>query len=234
MIQNRYFNSFFLTLAIFCFLIFATFILINKEAKAITIQKTDKISFKIVSPKPIIPPKIPIEEAYKEPIKEIEPIIEKPIEKIVEKKTTKPKKEKPKDIAKTSSPKEQKPQEIPLKEPLEISKNEDFIVVEEPINQVITIDIEAIKSDFLQTIKHKINQNKVYPKRAVSRRIQGEVDVKFKLSQNGTVFDINIEGHNIFKSSIEDALYKSFPINIPKELDVFPMVISFTIAFHLR
>ncbi|MDY0322359.1 MAG: TonB family protein [Arcobacteraceae bacterium] len=220
MITSRYFNSFFITFFLFSTLFFGIFLIFkNQETFAKNISNTpQKISFTIISQKP-------------QPVVE-QKVVEKPIEKVVEKPIAQPKPiaQKPKQIEPVATKQTQA-------EPTPTAKEEVKQVVpaiEQQIAVATQIDTNAIKEEFLKTIKININKNKVYPKRAVSRGIEGMVDVNFKLLSNGTISDINISGHNVFTSSIEDALAKSFPVSIPKELNMFPMVINFQIAFNLK
>ncbi|MCK9336753.1 MAG: energy transducer TonB [Arcobacteraceae bacterium] len=221
MTTSRYYNSFFITLFLFSSLIFGIFLLFqNKTIYAQNISKNEqKISFTIISQKPQ-----PIEQKIvEEQVKKIEPIIPpKPIAK-------KPLKQ---EIVKEK----QTQQEI-IKEVTPITNTDTKpteTIIEKQISQAPQIDTNAIKEEFLKNIKIKIDKNKVYPPRAISRGIQGIIDVSFTLLSSGDISNINLQGHNIFKASIEDALQKSFPVTIPHELDVFPMVINLKIAFNLR
>ncbi|GEM_PF-2691176 len=222
MITSRYFNSFFITFFLFSTLFFGIFLIFKNQAvfaKNIS-QAPQKISFTIVSQKP--QPKLE------------QKVVEKPIEKVIEQPIIKPKPipTKTKPIEKQ----EPTPTQQTITEQTPVAKEEvkQVPVIEQQVAQASKVDTNAIKEEFLKNIKININKNKVYPQRAVSRGIEGIVDVNFKLSANGTISDIMIEGHNIFKSSIEDALSKSFPVSIPKELNMFPMVINFQIAFNLK
>lgn len=218
MITSRYFNSFFITFFLFSTLFFGIFLIFkNQETFAKNIsQAPQKISFTIISQKP-------------QPVVE-QKVVEKPIEKVVEKPILEPKPiaQKPKPIT--------QPTQTPIEQTVTAKEEVKQVVpaIEQQIAVATQIDTNAIKEEFLKTIKININKNKVYPKRAISRGIEGMVDVNFKLLSNGTISDINISGHNVFTSSIEDALAKSFPVSIPKELNVFPMVINFQIAFNLK
>ncbi len=214
MITSRYFNSFFITFFLFSTLFFGIFLIFkNQETFAKNIsQAPQKISFTIISQKP-------------QPVVE-QKVVEKPIEKVVEK----PIAQKPKQIEPVATKQTQaEPTPTAIEEVKQVVP-----VIEQQIAVATQIDTNAIKEEFLKGIKININKNKVYPKRAISRGIEGMVDVNFKLLSNGTISDINISGHNVFTSSIEDALAKSFPVSIPKELNVFPMVINFQIAFNLK
>jgi protein TonB len=188
----------------------------NQDILAKNISQTpQKISFTIVSQKP--QPKLE------------QKVVEKPIEKVIEQPIIKPK-----PIPTKTKPIE-KQEPTPIQQtPVVKEEVKQVPVIEQQVAQASKVDTNAIKEEFLKNIKININKNKVYPQRAVSRGIEGIVDVNFKLSANGTISDIIIEGHNIFKSSIEDALSKSFPVSIPKELNMFPMVINFQIAFNLK
>lgn len=223
MTTSRYYNSFFITLFLFSSLIFGVFLIFqNKAIYAQSISKNEqRISFTIVAQK-----SKPVEEkTIEKPIEKIEPIIPpKPIAK----------KPLPKEVIQETPKPIEQPQQIT--EPLQTTQDTQptQTVIEKQIAQASKIDTNAIKEEFLKNIKIQIDKNKVYPQRAISRGIQGIVDVNFTLLGNGTISNINLQGHNIFKGSIEDALHKSFPVVIPSELDVFPMVINFQIAFNLK
>jgi periplasmic protein TonB len=221
MTTTRYYNSFFITLFLFSSLIFGIFLLFqNKTIYAQNISKNEqKISFTIVSQKskPIEP------KVIQEQVKKIEPIIPpKPIAK-------KPLKQ---EIVKEKPMQQEIIKEVTPITNIDTKPTET--VIEKQISQAPQIDTNAIKEEFLKNIKIQIDKNKIYPQRAISRGIQGTVDVSFTLLSSGSISDINLQGHNIFKSSIEDALQKSFPVSIPQELDVFPMVINLKVAFNLK
>lgn len=223
MTTSRYYNSFFITLFLFSSLIFGLFLIFqNKTIYAQNISKNEqKISFTIVSQK-----SKPMEQKVVEkPIEKIEPILppkpvaKQPLKQEIIKETPKPIQQ---EVVEEYTPM--------IKEDTKPTQT----VIEKQVSQASQININAIKEEFLKNIKIQIDKNKVYPQRAISRGIQGTVDVNFTLLANGNISNINLHGHNIFKNSIEDALLKSFPVIIPQELDVFPMVINLQVAFNLR
>jgi len=95
----------------------------------------------------------------------------------------------------------------------------------------------AAKKAFLNNLRAKIIANKEYPKIALRRHIQGSVKVRFDLTTNGGVSNIRfLEGKTILQKGVRKAILRSFPLNVPFELqNELPMYnISVTVNFNIR
>jgi len=92
-------------------------------------------------------------------------------------------------------------------------------VVTPKVQPQIKVDKSAKKREFLSQVRGKIIANKRYPKMALRRHIQGAVKVKFDITSNGSVSNIQfINGKTILQKSVRKAIEKSFPINISNSL----------------
>ncbi len=98
------------------------------------------------------------------------------------------------------------------------------------------VDIGESKRMFLSKIRSQIISNKRYPKKARRRHIEGSVKVRFDINEYGEVNNIRfINGKRIFQKSIRKTLERTFPVNIPSELQgELPISnISVTLNFNL-
>ncbi len=237
---------------------------IKKVHSVVTPKVTQRITFRIqkeVKPKPIVKPKPkpkPIVKPKPKPKKKEKPKpklkpkpVKKPIVKrkvIIKKKVIKPKpkpkiKPKPKytKIKKIIKPKP-KPIEKPIKQKIvkkpaikEQIVPPKIIQKPKPKKNINTKELKRKQALFLENMKNRINENKYYPKRAKRREIEGSVDVKFILLENGEMQNITIlNGKKIFHNSVEQAIKDSFPIQIKKDLFKFPLPITLKIVFVLE
>ena len=79
--------------------------------------------------------------------------------------------------------------------------------------------INKQKQLYFSQVKQTINKNKIYPKVAIRRSIEGSVKIKFTLTKYGELVSFNIlKGQKIFKKSIAKAIQKSFPIKPPQNI----------------
>ena len=153
------------------------------------IVKKRSIKKKIIKKRVIKPKKI-----KREVIKEVEPIIE---EVYYERRVQ------PKRVLPVIQP------PVQIKTP----------VITPKVEPQIKVDKSAKKREFLSQVRGKIIANKRYPKMALRRYIQGAVKVKFDITSNGTVSNIQfINGKTILQKSVRKAVENSFPINIPNNL----------------
>lgn len=201
--------------------------------------------------KPIIEPLPEIVEPPKpkpQPKKEIEKkrVVKKEIKKIekkiVKKEIPKPKEivEKPKEkvVKREIEPKAIPTEEVePKTEPTQIVALESKEVIEEKsivVEELSTVEIEDIKREFLFSLRETINSHKFYPRNARRRGVEGDVKAIFTILQNGEVVDIEIEyGHRLFQKAVVSAIKDSFPIDIPKELNEFPLKVDLILEFKL-
>ncbi|MDO8454736.1 MAG: energy transducer TonB [Sulfurimonas sp.] len=169
--------------------------------------------------------------------------------------TSEPKKEiKKEPIAKTEPKKIIK--EIPLTHfkatPLEEPKQEQFAKEEKTENTVskttsqnnensiekkemVNEELEEKQNSFFAGLRERINKNKSYPESARRRGVQGDIEMKFCILENGNVENIELlSGKSIFEKSAIEAIEKSFPIKVDKTLFTFPKEFKITIAYILK
>ena len=178
-----------------------------KEPIAVkTKQKKQNIKFSVIRLKKPEPKKI------------VEKILPKPKpKKIVEKILPKPK---PKKIVKKILPKP-KPKKIVEK----IPKN---TIAEDKLAK-----IKNLQNKYFAKVKSIIDKQKLYPKAARRRAIEGKVDVKFLVSPDGKLLKLDIlKGKKIFHSSVKKAIQNSFPIT-PTE-QIFKKIFTLKIAIIYR
>ena len=186
----RYFIAFTITILVYS-LFFGIYYYLNIEEKVKIIPKpsVQEVKFTIISPEP---PQKRI-EPQKEVVKKVEPKKVEPKKEVIKK--VEPKKVEPKKEV-TKAVKEQK--YIPQ---TQIKKDESKKIK------------ETLKQKYFSKIKDSINRNKIYPKRAIKRNMQGDVKVKFTISKYGELLNIDIlDGKTIFYKSVKKAIQNSFPI----------------------
>ncbi len=255
--MNRYFLSFLIAAFIYISLVFAyIYSLNNQKVIKSTVRKSDEtVRFTVIAQaKPIIKPKPKKIEKPKPKPKKIEKPKPKPKPTKIQKPKPKPKpiiKPKPKKIKKPKpKPKKiQKPKPEPKKieqaKPIEKSKK---IVPKELKTQikknksslVKKVDTQALekqsilKNEYFNKIRNTINKNKSYPKRAVRRKIQGDVKVKFTISPSGDLISYEIiDGKTIFHNSVANAIKNSFPLKTPNGVFSNNLDLSLVIKYNL-
>lgn len=235
--MTRYLKSFILVVFIYL-LLFAGFVLYLKDNSPIKkVKDTQKrVSFTIVKkvePKPIIKPK-------SKPKQKLKPIV---------KPKSKPKKKIVKHIKKKPKILEKKPISKPISKPI-ISKPQpklqakpDIIKTTQKIKpqnkEFIKEDkkelIQAQKQQYYQLIRELINQNKIYPKSARRRGVQGSVKVKFSISKYGDLLSINVlNGKKIFYKSVKKAINNTFPVLPPKGVFKDSFELELKMVYKLR
>jgi protein TonB len=152
------------------------------------------------------------------------------------------KKPKPKKVLPKKKPPKKKAKKVePVKEEKPVEKPQE--VVEEKVvqkatstdrNKITQDEIEAKKNLFYSRIKERINRNKIYPKTARRRGIQGEVTVTFFINNSGELIDVRIlDGKKVFKKSALSAIKNSFPIDVPNELKESKFEFNLVIEYRL-
>lgn len=247
---KRYCNSFFIASVFYSFLII-TLLYSFEDTYTTPIKKqysTQNVQFTLINlPKKIERPKIKQKEVVK---KELKPQPKKIVKKIKKKiiKKINPKKIAPREIIKKLKP--------PIKPMPEIDKIVTKIV-EKPIknitNKIVhnqieknnsilkekTIDIDTKqlkikKNQYYTQIKQTINKNKSYPKVAVRRGIQGNVEIQFSISKTGKLLSFKIlNGKKIFFKSIQKAVKNSFPLIPPSDLFTSSLDLKLTLQYKL-
>lgn len=104
-----------------------------------------------------------------------------------------------------------------------------------PDERILSQEELKVKQNlFLEQMRHTIDKNKVYPNSARRRAIEGEVQISFFLQEDGNVKNIELVlGKSIFKDSAIEAIAKSFPLKVEKELFDFPKKFYITLAYSL-
>jgi len=177
--------------------------------------------------------------AYQPP----EPIVEEkpePVqEEIIEKKPLpEPEKLKPLPVE-PKKPVEQKPEpkkEEPTKEDKKPQKKKVKKSVAPCAQQSIKKQhFSATERDiFLAKVRSRIDKNKIYPKIAMRRGMQGSVQVSFTILPNGNVANISVSGPRVFHESTKKAVQKAFPISVKNIPISLPKTVSFTMHYRLK
>jgi protein TonB len=163
---------------------------------------------KKINPKKIAPKKI---------VKKIEaPIKPTPkIEKIVKKTVEKP-------IKKTNN-------QIVANQ---VKKNKS--IIKEKTIQTDTKQLKIKQNQYYTQIKKTIDKNKSYPKVAVRRGIQGDVQIQFTISKTGELLSFKIlDGKKVFFKSIQEAVKNSFPLTPPKDIFTSNLDLKLTLQYKL-
>jgi protein TonB len=236
---NRYLSSFILSSTIYFTAILTLFYFLRSESceanSKIESTKVVKISLldlhkeskqELHEEKPPQIPQ-PIQEIKKEPIAKTEPkkIVKtvplphaKSIEKVASKEETKQ--------AQFSK------EENSVEQTIAKTHNDENSMEKKAIEQA---KLEERQMNFFVKLRELINQNKSYPSSARRRGVQGDIQVKFSVLEDGNVKNIElISGQAIFESSALEAIQKSFPIEVDKTLFTFPKEFKITIAYILN
>lgn len=97
-------------------------------------------------------------------------------------------------------------------------------------------DTTSEKKALLAALRTTIQNHLRYPPAARRRGMEGEVDVRFILYQDGRIDHIAVaRGETIFHNAAKSAVAASGGVSIPKTLaSSFPMDIDLTLTFHLK
>lgn len=245
--MNRYFSSFSIAVVIYISII-SVYLYLEKPINSI---HTEQIKSKQIVKFTMIEeiPEIVKKEIIKEPtaITKKKEIIEKKVEKPkkvkkivkrVEPKKKEVKKKEPNEkikkiVKKTELKKEKRDHLVKKKQIKQIKVEKSFVKKE--INTLNDLKNKKIKQEKYYTqIKQMINKNKSYPKVAVRRGIEGEIKIKFCISQKGELLSYEIiEGKKVFHTSIVKAIQKSFPIIPPKDVLSENLDLALTVQYRL-
>ena len=103
------------------------------------------------------------------------------------------------------------------------------------VNRVTSKITNRQKQNYYALVKRTIAQNKIYPRVAARRGMQGSVRVNFTLSPNGDLLNINIiSGPQIFYNSVRSAIQNSFPLRPPPNLFRSNINMTITIVYKIR
>lgn len=253
-LSHRYASSFMLSSLLYALLIWTLvyFGMPNKERFKTQTKESAKISVSLVAlhaPKPLaqniqkptneskIEPK-PIQKPLITPKKTVpkKQILQKEIieEKVVEQPLVAEKIPQEETTQELVEPQEALPKEahaieagVPLQTAQAIQKNEPLLVD--------TAALEAKRNLFIEQMRQAIDKNKIYPNSARRRAIEGEVKMSFTLQADGSVHGIEmVAGKSIFEDSAKEAIAKSFPLRVEKELFSFPKEFQITLVYTLK
>ena len=87
-------------------------------------------------------------------------------------------------------------------------------------------------SYFLARLKAKIDANKVYPRIARKRGMQGKVKVHFKVTVSGKLANLSVSGPRVFVNSAKSAVRKSFPVSTSGAS--LPVNVSLVLNYRLK
>jgi protein TonB len=189
------------------------------------------VKFTLINlPKQIKEPKIEKKEIVKkEPIPQPKKVVKKIVKKI------NPKKIAPKKIVKKIV---KKTVEKPIKKTNnqivanQVKKNKS--IVKEKTIQTDTKQLKIKQNQYYTQIKQTIDKNKSYPKVAVRRGIQGDVQIQFTISRTGELLSFKIlDGKKVFFKSIHEAIKNSFPLTPPKEIFTSNLDLKLTLQYKL-
>jgi len=88
------------------------------------------------------------------------------------------------------------------------------------------------KQKFIYLLRSKIDANKIYPRIAQKRGMQGSIKVNFTITSSGKLSKLKVTGSRIFINSAKKAIKRSFPIST-KGVNL-PMSISLTLEYKLK
>jgi len=101
--------------------------------------------------------------------------------------------------------------------------------------RVSTEEISKKREVYFHLLKQMIEKNKYYPPNAIRRGIEGDLKIKFIISNNGNLISIEkIEGNRVFHTSIKEAISNSFPLLPPKNILVEDTVLNLVISYKLN
>ena len=251
-LSHRYTSSFMLSSLIYLLLIWTLvyFGMPNKERFKTQTKESARISVSLVA---LHAPK-PLPQNIQKPkvTQKIEP---EPIQKPIPKKAIIQKQIIPKEIVEEKVVKqpivaEQIPEEKTTQESLEhqeiVSQEPHAIEASTPLqtaqaiqkSEPLLVDTKALEAKrnlFIEQMRQAIDKNKIYPNSARRRAIEGEVKMSFTLQADGSVRDVQmLLGKSIFEDSAKEAIAKSFPLHVEKELFSFPKEFQITLVYTLK
>lgn len=200
----------------------SAFVLYAPELKKVVV--TEKSSAPVISLRKVT--------LKKKEVKKVEPIVKKvkkvkPIKK-VKKIVKKAKRKVPKKTKKPVKKIVKKPIEKPIKKVVQkpSPKVQPKLTAKvQKVSKKVVVSVakkQSIRNEYLLKLRKRIEQNKVYPKRAKRLRQEGKVLVSFLIQKNGKIQNISLKGKSSYKRLDKAALELLKKIArfdpIPKEL----------------
>jgi protein TonB len=105
-----------------------------------------------------------------------------------------------------------------------------------PTKSVPKVDLSAEKNSFFASLRSTIQRHLRYPTAARRRGMEGDVNVRFTLTDAGVIKNISVrQGENIFHDSAKLAVASASGVKIPETLrDSLPIEIELTLEFTLN
>lgn len=249
MLKHRFFISLLGTILLYVSVGLLFFYLLNQTIGTEQKPQEKIINFTLSEYEPeVIPPlEVPIEEPIKEeivkPIVEEKPIIEEsePVveevspEPMIEKRISKPvvKKIVKKKTVKKKQIKKKVVKNKRIKKRVTKYKNTTKKTYRKKKASKKQAS-PAKKNKFLNQLRARISRNKMYPRIAQRRGMQGSVKVRFTILRNGHVSNIQITGKKVFHKSARKAIKKAFPINVKRAPLSLPTTVNLTLRYQIR
>lgn len=96
----------------------------------------------------------------------------------------------------------------------------------------------GMRSDYYATLQAWLERHKVYPRRALSRRLEGVVSLRFVMDREGRVLDYRIErssGHRLLDNAVETLIERAQPLpTIPDDINETSLTLVVPISFVLN
>ena len=87
---------------------------------------------------------------------------------------------------------------------------------------------------WLAALQQRINQHRRYPRAALARNVQGDVEIEARVNPDGTLAEVKIlSGPGLFRSASLKALRKSLPFSLPEGTRK-PIKFRFSIHYRLK
>ena len=233
----RHFTAYTITALVYFVIVFAIYYSQNHHFVSSKETQEKVIQMSLSTFVPEVPKEI-VEEVIEEPVVEpevkeepiVEDVIPEPIiEKVVEKPVVKKVINKPKLKKKVLKKKIVKKKPIKKRKLKNRKKTKQTSVAKKSTKRKKT---KANKS--WPELQAKINKNKMYPRIAIKRRMEGLVEIKFTISSTGKVTILSQKGRKVFYKSARRAVEKSFPINPTKAPIELPSTITLKLHYVLR
>lgn len=218
----RYLVSFFITSIFYVAIFVATYLLFSNENKPKKLHtELTKIHLKLFK-----------DEVKSKPKPKLQPTLKKPKPKKTLKKIVK--KLKPKKIVQKPK-KVKKPKTHIVKAIKKITKTVKIIKPKVKVKPVLNEEKYNLeKQIYFKRLKERIDENKIYPRKALRRNIQGSVKVSFTLSKNGEFLGIKkLDGKKIFYKAVKKAIKNALPFKPKKDILTQSVDIELKLVFNI-
>lgn len=164
-------------------------------------------------------------------LSQAQPVIEKPEPEAKAKSKPKPK-PKPKPVEKVIPASELR--QIPTRTPpISTAESEKTLPVLQPV--VDSRLSEQARQSYLAELLTHIESHKHYPRSARRRRIEGVVEVSFRLLPEGQIDGLKVAGkRRVLQQASRSAVVASLPVPSPPKELALPLLINFSMAFILK